>query len=141
MNNILLIDATDSIGHFIDDKGLSVSICDDEIKALGAAESLKPSIIILHYGIRENGTAEYIRLLTSVSKNSKIILIAPKLTDDEVMTLLIAGAQGYLQTDQLAQYINKAIKVIDEGEAWISRRLTALVLNRLRNNRLFPSPT
>jgi DNA-binding NarL/FixJ family response regulator len=60
-------------------------------------------------------------------------VIAEKLTDEEVLDCLMAGAKGYLQIDDVDKFINKVIQAIRADEAWITRRMVAKLLDRLRN--------
>ena len=131
MIDVQIIDDTGSICRNFDKTDLSVSIYDDKVKALAAAERLNPSFIILNYGLCQKGTAEFIAFLHAACLNSKVLLIAPDLTDEEAIECILAGALGYLQSNQVGQFINKAITVLNGGEAWISRRLTAALLKRL----------
>lgn len=134
MIDVQVIDNGEGIQGFIDKRSLSVCVHQDEIKALWAVERYKPIVVVLHYGLRERGTAEYIALLNAASPGTKIIFIAPELADHEVIDCLVSGAQGYLRNADLSKLINKAIKSVRRGEAWISRRLSAVILEKLRNN-------
>ena len=130
--NVHIIGSDDRLRRFVDEQGLSLCVFDDEIKALNAAEELKPSIILLNYQIRQNQTAEFIALLIKASVDTKVVLVADELADDAILECLIAGAQGYVEFVDVEKSINKLIKVILAGEAWITRSMTAKVLHRLR---------
>lgn len=132
MIDVQVIDNGEGIQRFIDQGSLKVCVHQDEIKALLAVERDKPVVVVLHYGLRERGTAEYIALLNAASPGSKIIFIAPELADQEVLDCLLSGAQGYLLKTDLADFINKAIKSVRQGEAWLSRRMSTLLLEKLR---------
>ncbi len=132
MIDLQIIDNDEDILRFIDDPSLNIRVDHDEIKALIAVERDKPLVVVLRYELREQQTAEYIALLNAASPDSKIILIAPELTDREVIDCLVSGAQGYLQFTDLARFFNKAVKVIREGEAWVSRRIISLMLEKLQ---------
>lgn len=132
MIDLQIIDNDEDILRFIDDPSLKIRVDHDEIKALIAVERDKPLIVVLRYELREQQTAEYIALLNAASPDSKIILIAPELTDREVIDCLVSGAQGYLQFTDLARFFNKAVKVIRQGEAWVSRRIISLMLEKLQ---------
>ena len=133
MIDLQIIDNDEGILRFIDDSSLNIRVDHDEIKALIAVERDKPFIVVLRYELREQQTAEYIALLNAASPDSKIILVAPELTDREVIDCLVSGAQGYLQFADLARFLNKAVKVIRQGEAWVSRRIISLMLEKLQH--------
>lgn len=132
MIDLQIIDNDEGILRFIDDPSLKIRVDHDEIKALIAVERDKPLVVVLRYELREQQTAEYIALLNAASPDSKIILVAPELNDREVIDCLVSGAQGYLQFADLARFFNKAVKVIRQGEAWVSRRIISLMLEKLQ---------
>jgi DNA-binding NarL/FixJ family response regulator len=139
MIDVFVIDNENAIARFIDADKAAVTIYENEIRALNAVESLKPSIIIVNYNIHKTATMELVSLLFKASLQSKIVLIAPKLSDDEILNYLAVGTKGYLQTEEVEKFINKLIKVITDGEAWISRRLVSKLIARLhRQKALIP---
>lgn len=128
--------------HVIDNNGLinpqlliaqaDVSYFDDEIQAINAAEALKPELILLCYAMRREETPAYIDLLLSLSSSTSIVLIGDGLSDQQVLSCLLVGAKGYLNSSDLSAYIGKILKVIPLGEAWVTRRLTARLLDFIR---------
>lgn len=63
----------------------------------------------------------------------KILIIGNRNVDQEILKLVESGANGYLEKQMIRHYLVKAVQCIDSGEAWISRKITALLLNRLRD--------
>jgi len=134
MINVLVIDNTDSIKPDLSDDGLNITLCKDEVQALNAVEKKQPSVVLLNYSVRKEQTAEYIKLIRSVNTDSKVVVIAKDLTEQQIVECLIAGAKGYQQQKQLDEYMDKLIRVIDAGEAWITRRMVAILLDKLLEN-------
>lgn len=62
-----------------------------------------------------------------------IALIGPEFSDDDLLDCLASGSKGYLRYDEVQANINKAVKVLAEGEAWISRRMVAKLLDRIQH--------
>jgi len=131
MINVQVIGISEQIKQVLESEGLCVSFYDDEVQALNAVEQAQPSVILLNYDVRGLETENYIKLLLNVSKNSKIVVLADELGDEGVLVCLIAGAKGYQEINQLNNYLVKIIKVIDAGEAWITRRMVAKLLDVL----------
>jgi len=129
MINVQAIGITEQLSQVFDQEEISVSSFDDDVQALNAAEQVLPSVILLNFGIRQAETYDYISLLLKVSANSKVIVVANKLTDDEVLACLIAGAKGYQRLSQLDYYVVKMVKVVNAGEAWVTRRMVAKLLD------------
>ncbi|WP_036252764.1 response regulator transcription factor [Methylobacter sp. BBA5.1] len=134
MIDVLIIDKENTIAPAIDAGEASVLVYDDEIRALHAAEAMRPDIVVLNYTVREQDTAAFIALLTRASKRSKIVLIAENLTDEAVIECLMAGAKGYLQLSEVDKFINKLLQAVQAGEAWITRRMVAMLLDKLRSH-------
>jgi len=131
MISVQIIGCIEQIKQELKDGNIAVSYFEDEVKALNAIEKTKPSVVLLDYALRKDETSDYIKLLLKISKESKIIVIANELNDDEVLNCLIAGAKGYQDSAQLNSYVLKMITVINAGEAWVSRRMVAKLLTIL----------
>lgn len=132
MITVQIIDNTGQIESGISETDVSVSVYEDEIQALNNADGIQPSVILLHYKLRNEQTSEYISLLRGVYSECKIVVLADELSEDVIIDCLLAGAKGYLELKQLNAYGNKLVKVVAAGEAWISRRMIAIVLDQLR---------
>ncbi|GAB4265290.1 MAG: hypothetical protein Kow0065_16110 [Methylomicrobium sp.] len=110
----------------------TIRVDHDEMMALTNVERSKPSVILLNYELRRQRTAEYIALLHSASPDTRILFVTDRMNEEEIIDCLISGAQGYLQIDELDKYADKAINAVKQGEAWIPRRIAALMLDKLR---------
>ena len=132
MISVLIIDKAEQIKPIVSDSIADLSLYIDEIQALNAIENKQPSVVLLNYAVREEETADYIKLILKVSIDCKIVVIANELSQENILNCLIAGAKGYQEINQLSIYADKLIKVIDAGEAWITRRMVAILLEILR---------
>ena len=132
MINVLIIDNAEEIKPVLSDTVANISLYIDEVQALNAIEKQQASVVLLNYAVRKEETAEYIKLILEVSTDCKIVVIADELGQEKTLNCLIAGATGYQELKQLDFYADKLIKVIDAGEAWITRRMVATLLNNLR---------
>jgi len=132
--DVLIIDKDNVIAPAIHEGTVMFSVLYDEIQALNAVETMQPEIIVLNYAIQKSRTAEFISLLFQTSEHGKIILVAESLADEEVLKCLIAGAKGYLQIHEVKNFINKLLCAVNAGEAWITRRMVAKLLDKLRNH-------
>lgn len=112
-----------------------VTFYSDEIEALNAVDALSPGLILLNFAMRGSETAGYIDLLLSLSPATSIVVVGDDLQDEEVLGCLLAGAKGYQNSRQLPIYIGKAVKAIAAGEAWVSRRMTARLLDAIRRQK------
>jgi len=115
-----------------------VTFYTDEIQALNAVEAQLPGLIMLNHALRGGETPSYIDLLISMNPATNVVVIGDDLPDDQVLACLLIGAKGYQNSRDLANYAGKIIKAIAAGEAWITRRMTARLLEAIRrqNNSL-----
>jgi DNA-binding NarL/FixJ family response regulator len=117
-----------------------VSFFNDEIKAINAVELHQPELLFLDYNFQGAESANYIDLILSRSPSTSLLLVGENLADEQVMSCLLVGAKGYQNSNKLQMYIDKIINVISEGEAWISRRMTARLLDAIRQQNLLINP-
>ncbi len=131
MIRLQIIDSINQIQAALVDSDYDISLYNDEVQALNALEKQQASVILLNYALRKDATADYIKLILNISANSKIVVIADQLIEQEIVNCLLAGAKGYQDIKQLEDYASKLVKVIDAGEAWITRRMVAILLDGL----------
>ena len=132
MINVLIIDNAEEIKPVLSGTVANIALYTDEVQALNALEKKRFSVILLNYAVRKEETAEYIRLILKASMDCKIVVIAEELSQEKILNCLTAGAKGYQENKQLDCYVDKLIKVVDAGEAWISRYMVAVLLDTLR---------
>ena len=132
MMDVLVIDKTDQIKLGLVKSQANVQCTSDEVKALNILEQHSPVVVLLNTNVMQEQTAEYIEVLLKASSNSSIVVIADKLSDNGILKCLLAGAKGYQQLDQLKRYSSRLITAMNAGEAWITRRMTATLLDSLR---------
>jgi len=129
--HVIVIGITEQLSQVFDKEEVSICFFDDDVQALNAAKKKQPSVILLNFSIRQAETYDYINLLLKASADSKVIVVANKLSDDEILACLVAGAKGYQGLSQLNHYVVKMVKVVDAGEVWITRRMVAKLLDVL----------
>lgn len=100
-------------------------------EAINLAAKLQPNIILLSDTVgRDETTTLTEQLHTACTAN--ILITGSSSKDGEILGLLKAGANGYLNKTSIPVDLEKAIKAMTQGEAWISRKMVALILQQLR---------
>ena len=132
MIDALVIDTTDQITSWLLGDNACIQTIDDEVKTLNVIDKAASVVVLLHYNVRKKQTEEYIKLIVNTNAKSKVVVIADKLDEETVLACLLAGAQGYQSLSELKQYSNKLLAAMNAGEAWITRRMTATLLETLR---------
>lgn len=130
--NVQIIGNAEMLNPLLDYNQISANLFEDEIEALNYAALYQPPVILLGYSICTRQTPEYIGYLLNESESSRIIIVDDQLGDDQIMACIIAGAQGYLEINDRSRFLNKAIKVVYAGEAWVARKMVPKVLDKLR---------
>ena len=134
---VQVIDNSNRILLQVTDKRLNVNVSDDEIQALSFTAKKQPEIVLLHYDIQNDETGKYIRQLLKQSKNTKIIVLAENISEDEILNCFMAGARGFMRINEMNQFANKAISVVFKGEAWIKRKMVPDLVKYLRRDYIY----
>lgn len=128
---ILVIDNTGQISANLFAQDTDVAFYCDEILGFNAAEQ-QPELILLNYALRSEKTPDYIRLLTAAAPTASLIVIGENTHEDDIFRCLLAGAKGHQESQSLPHYLVKLIKVVSQGEAWISRSMVTKLLDTIR---------
>lgn len=132
MADVLVIDKTGQIKPELSTVRAQIQYIDDEVKAINELEKSSSAVVLLHYDVRKEQTADYIRLIVKTASQSKVVVVAQELSEKEILACLLSGAQGYQHVERLSHYSARLIAAVKEGEAWITRRMTTKVLDSLR---------
>jgi len=103
----------------------------DQTTLLQSAAAYKPSVILLDHGLPELGGINGITTLNQLFPSTRIILFSNNLDDKGIIRALKAGASGYCPRDIDSDLLNKAIKVVQNGEIWVGRRIIHALLKEL----------
>ncbi|NOQ63950.1 MAG: response regulator [Methyloprofundus sp.] len=125
---------TSQLARFNEENGVKIiGNFDNEVEALRFVDINKPAIILLDYEIEKENTELLVKTLLIESPDSKVILLGEKLPDEVILNCLISTIYGYLERRDVETFLHKAICSIGKGEAWFSRRLVGLLIERLRD--------
>jgi hypothetical protein len=61
-----------------------------------------------------------------------LVIIGAQIKEDEVIQCMIAGAKGFQEQAQLSFYAERLIQAILKGEAWLSRKSVARLIDSIR---------
>ena len=134
MKEILIIDKTGHIESALGLTAFSTIELDDEVVGLNTVGEIEPTVILLHHNVMEEQTSYYIKLLLESSRQSNVVVIASALDEREILSCLLAGANGYQNINQLGDYADRLVTAVGKGEAWITRRMTAILIDSLRES-------
>lgn len=108
----------------------TVHVCADGASAASAAMSFKPDLVVLGTQFPDMSGMEIARIIKSESRQSRILMITPKVSVDELIAAFQAGADGYCLKNNSAEVLTSAIDSVMEGALWVDP-LLALEVNEL----------
>jgi DNA-binding NarL/FixJ family response regulator len=113
-------------------EGITVLEGADAGDPASALLALKPRILLL--ALRQRGQKQdaLLQALRRSSPDTRVVLLADSpLDDDEMVSALMQGARGYLEQAALDRHLVKAVRSVDQGEAWVPRRILGKVMDRM----------
>ena len=101
------------------------------LEAIAAAARLKPRILLFHLNLFKGKKINLLRALRQNSPRTKAILVTARRSETVILEALSYGARGYIQEKKISIFLPKAVRLVDAGEAWVSRKMVAKIINRL----------
>jgi len=122
-----------------------VAEASDGRKAVQLTKELSPDIVIMDIGMAEMNGIEATRKITSDQSHVKVLALSMHSDKRFVLTMLKAGASGYLIKNCAVKELKHALNVIMDNHTYLSPSITGLVLDELVTNQenvaILNSPT
>jgi len=116
----------------IDDANINLVSHDSDCQvAIENVRTHQARVILLEYELLKSNSIQLLKTINNFSPASKIILLGKGLQDDQLLEYLMLGIYGYLDDNYFDKFIIKAIKAVDSGEAWISRKVVAQLIEKV----------
>ena len=96
-----------------------------------AAATLRPRIVLLSLDLAPGHSAALVRVLRRRSRRTKVILLGRRAPEAALLETLSHGARGYIERRSRRIFLPKAVRKVDAGEAWVSRRLAGQIVDRV----------
>ncbi len=121
------------------DSSLSlVAEADNGIDGLRLAQEHNPDLILLDINMKGMDGLETLKAIKDTDVESRIMMLTVSDNEDDVVTALRLGADGYLLKDMEPEDILESIKTGASGKIIISERLTQLLAQALREEAKTP---
>jgi two-component system NarL family response regulator len=108
-----------------------VGDADSGLAAVEKARALSPGIVLLDLKMPGMGGALACRMIKEISPHSRVLILTGVDAEQEVMTALEHGADGYVLKDAPTDELLHAIRVIADGQAYLQPSITRRVLRHL----------
>lgn len=117
------------------EKGISVvGVARNGLEAILATDGLKPHILLLNLNLFMGKGDDLLRALRRKSPRTKMILLARRASRTLILEALTRGAMGYLKEKAIDDFLLKAVRQVVAGEAWVPRRMAAMIVNHLKRH-------
>ncbi len=106
----------------------------DTLKQVGQSQ---PSIIVIEHGISNSSADILCHYVSKQYPASRCLMLIEEKPSFEMLQNSGFKARGYLTLDQRS-ILDRAIRVIQDGEAWLPRKLVTEMLNRFAASFIMP---
>jgi two-component system, NarL family, response regulator DevR len=101
--------------------------------ALEAVEQLKPALVVLDIGLPDMSGIELCREIKARHVETRVVILTGSEEEDNVLSAVIAGANGYLLKQSGIRDVVRAIGVVAEGGSLLDPAATDRVAKRIRH--------
>jgi DNA-binding NarL/FixJ family response regulator len=119
-------------------RDLGMEVCgeaDNNRDAIALVRARKPDVAIVDITLRGSSGIELIKDLRSQGFDLPVLVLS--MHDEELYAerALRAGAKGYITKNEASTEVVKAIRKVTSGEVYVSRQMTARLLERMTQKR------
>lgn len=100
----------------------------DGVQAIGAAERLRPDVVLMDVRMPGVGGIEATARITSAHAATRVLVLTTYDLDEYAFGALRAGAAGFLLKDTRPDDLVAAIRAVHSGDAVVSPRITAKLI-------------
>ncbi len=112
-----------------------LGVCKDGQEALDTCLSDPPDVLLTDINMPRLSGVELIRKLHRKEKDVRVVVLTVREDDDTVFDAFRAGALGYLLKTSTPQDVIDAIRLAEKGEAKITPKIAAMVIEDFRRVR------
>ena len=113
-------------------EGLEVMDAASGAAALELVATAAPDVVVMDLHMPVMSGVQATRLLAETAPDVPIVMLTVSADDRDVVEAVRAGARGYLLKDAPVDEIVASVRAVAAGDAWVSPRVTAPLLDRVR---------
>ncbi len=102
-------------------------------EAIAAAERFAPDLVIMDVRLPDGSGIEACREIRAARPATRVVMLTSYPDEEAVLSAIIAGASGYLQTQIRGRDLVTALEAVGRGESLLDPAVTEKVLQRVRN--------
>jgi DNA-binding NarL/FixJ family response regulator len=92
---------------------------------------LKPRILFVNLDESTGGFALLEALYREYPETLMVLLTDKSAKEEEIIEALASGVRGYLDYEAAPSYFLKAVRVIDRGEVWVTRKMLGKIMDKV----------
>jgi two-component system nitrate/nitrite response regulator NarL len=108
-----------------------VACCSTGADALKAVCRHKPDVLVLDLQIAAHGPFEVLQELTRLGSDTRVVLLADRVSDRETLQAMRLGAKGIMLKAMSSDLLVRCVRKVHAGETWFDRVATGRALDRL----------
>jgi|GEM_PF-582532 len=106
----------------VDSNIVVIGEASDGMEAAELARVLKPDVALLDLSILRCTAIETLKLIQRLSTATRMLILAAKADEYEILELLQGGASGFILKESSSQLLRKSIHAVMAGQYWITRQ-------------------
>jgi two-component system nitrate/nitrite response regulator NarL len=118
--------------NLLRDEGFEVVEARSGEQAIEAATALAPRVVLMDLNMPGTSGVEATRRLKEVAPATPVVMLTVSADEHDVVAAVLAGACGYLLKDASLEEILGSIDAAVGGASWVSPRVAATLLDRVR---------
>jgi DNA-binding NarL/FixJ family response regulator len=103
-------------------------------EGLELVEQHAPDVAIMDLGLPGMSGIEAIRVMVAGAPRTHVLVLTVSASEEDVIDAVLVGGSGYLLKDTPSETIVAGVRAAAAGEAMVSPKMAATVLDRLRSN-------
>lgn len=109
-------------------------------QAIEVARSEEPDIVIMDVRLPDGSGVEACREIRSERPETRLIMLTSYADEEAILASIMAGASAYLLKQTRGQQLAEAVEAVSRGESLLDPKVTARVLEQVRNKSKAPAP-
>ena len=115
----------------LSDSGIQVELS-NELKVLEALYLVLPDVVVMGTSLTEQRKLQLLELIQLTWPACKVLVCVDGQSDSEIVSQLETSAVGFIAHKDIEHFLAKAVTKINEGEAWVSRKIVPSLVERFK---------
>lgn len=110
-----------------------ISETDDGERLPSLVAELKPDVLLMDLKLRKSLGIEALQEIAASQPDVRPIVLTDEIAQSEIIQVLLWGARGVVRKDAPSDMLFKSIRIVRDGQYWMSRNESAELVRTLRS--------